>query len=236
MTTFALVHGGYHGPWCWERLTPLLEQAGHEVVTMDVPLEDSTATFDTYADVVCAAIDDCDRDTVLVGHSYAGNIIPLVAARRPLRHLVYLCAMVPEVGRSLVEQLTDTPAMLTPAYEQGLSALDEQMCQRWVDLDIAGEVFYGDCDADVAKVALDRLRPQSVKPALYPSSLAEHPEVSTTYVMCSDDRMLRPEWSRAAVSRLLTAELIELPGDHSPMLSRPAVLADLLCGLTAASD
>ena len=56
MTTFALVHGGYHGAWCWERLTPLLQQAGHGVVTMDLPLEDSTATFDTYADVVCAAL------------------------------------------------------------------------------------------------------------------------------------------------------------------------------------
>ena len=58
MATFALVHGGYHGPWCWERLTPFLQQAGHHVVTMDLPLEDSTATFDTYADVVCAALDD----------------------------------------------------------------------------------------------------------------------------------------------------------------------------------
>lgn len=231
MTTFALVHGGYHGPWCWEQLAPLLQQAGHDVVTMDLPLEDSTATFDTYADVVTAALDGRGNDIVLVGHSYAGNTIPLVAGRRPLRHLVYLCAMIPEVGRSLVDQLTDTPTMLTPAYEQGLSALDEQMCQRWIDLDIAGEVFYGDCDAEVTKAALDRLRPQSVSPALYPTSLAEHPGVPTTYIVCADDQMLRPEWSRDAVSRLLAADLVELPGDHSPMLSRPAVLADILLRL-----
>ena len=56
---------------------------------------------------------------MLVGHSYAGNTIPLVAARRPLRHLVFLCAMIPDVGRSLAEQLTDKPEMLNPAYEQG---------------------------------------------------------------------------------------------------------------------
>jgi hypothetical protein len=58
MTTFALVHGGYHGAWCWEQLTPLLKQAGHHVVVMDLPLEDGAATFDTYADVVCAALAD----------------------------------------------------------------------------------------------------------------------------------------------------------------------------------
>jgi pimeloyl-ACP methyl ester carboxylesterase len=57
MTTFALVHGAWHGAWCWEQLTPLLQQAGHDVVAMDLPSEDGRATFDTYADVVCAALD-----------------------------------------------------------------------------------------------------------------------------------------------------------------------------------
>ena len=99
MTTFALVHGGYHGAWCWEQLTPLLQEAGHGVVTMELPLEDSTATFDTYADIVCAALDDCDDDIVLVGHSYAGNTIPLVAARRPLRHRHACCRGCPARSR-----------------------------------------------------------------------------------------------------------------------------------------
>ena len=230
MTTFALVHGGYHGSWCWERLTPLLQQAGDDVVTMDLPLEDGTATFNTYADVVCAALDGCDGDVVLVGHSYAGNTIPLVAARRPLRHLVFLCAMIPDVGRSLADQLGDKPEMLNPAYEQGLSEPDEQLRQEWTDLDIARQVFYNDCDELIAQDALSRLRPQSAYPALFPFSLAEHPGVPTTYIVCSDDQMLRPEWSRQAVRERLTAELIELPGGHSPMLSRPAELADVLLG------
>ena len=89
MTTFALVHGGWHGAWCWDLLTPLLEEAGHGVVTMDLPAGDGSATFDTYADVVCAAIDGCD-DVVLVGHAMNGSAAALVAARRPVRHVVYL--------------------------------------------------------------------------------------------------------------------------------------------------
>jgi pimeloyl-ACP methyl ester carboxylesterase len=231
MTTFALVHGGYHGAWCWEQLTPLLRQAGHHVVVMDLPLEDGAATFDTYADVVCAALADSGNDVVLVGHSYAGNTIPLVAARRPVRHLVYLCAMIPDIGRSLAEQLADKPEMLNPAFERGLSMPDEQLCQGWADLDIAREVFYGDCDEQSAQAALGRLRPQSIHPAIQPCSLAEHPRVSTTYIVCSDDQMLRPEWSRKAAGERLTAELIELPGHHSPFYSRPSVLADVLLGL-----
>jgi hypothetical protein len=58
VTTFALVHGAWHGAWCWERLTPILQQAGHGVVAMDLPIEDCSASFDTYADVVCVALDD----------------------------------------------------------------------------------------------------------------------------------------------------------------------------------
>jgi pimeloyl-ACP methyl ester carboxylesterase len=212
-------------------LTPLLEQAGHDVVVMDLPLEDGTATFDTYADVVCAALADSGDDVVLVGHSYAGNTIPLVAARRPLRHLVYLCAMIPDIGRSLAEQLSDEPDMLNPVYVDGLSALDEQLRQGWTDLDAAREVFYGDCSEQIAQAAINRLRPQSVYPAIQPCSLAEHPTVPTTYIVCKDDQMLRPKWSRWAVRERLTAELVELPGGHSPFYSRPAVLAGVLLGL-----
>ncbi|MDT5329103.1 MAG: hypothetical protein QOF31_400 [Mycobacterium sp.] len=231
MTTFALVHGAWHGAWCWERLTPLLNQAGHEVVAMDLPTEDGAATFDTYADVVCAALDGCDDDVVLVGHSYGGNTVPLVAVRRPIRHLVYLCAMIPDIGRSLFDQFSDELEMLNPVYEQGLSMPDEQLRQVWTDLDIACAMFYGDCDEPTTKAALDRIRPQSAYPAILPSSLAEFPAVKTTYIVCSGDQILRPEWSRRTARERLTAELIELPGHHSPFYSRPSVLADVLLGL-----
>ena len=231
MTTFALVHGAWHGAWCWERLSPLLQQAGHDVVTMDLPSEDGAATFDTYADVVCAALAGRDDDVVLVGHSYGGNTVPLVAARRPVRHLVYLCAMIPDVGRSLFDQIGDELEMLNPLYEQGLSIPDEQLRQVWADLDIARSMFYGDCDEPTTQAAIDRLRPQSAFPAIQPSSLAEHPSVPTTYIVCNEDQILRPAWSRHTARERLDADLVELPGDHSPFYSRPAVLADVLLGL-----
>jgi len=231
MATYALVHGAWHGAWCWERLTPLLHAAGHDVVAMDLPSEDGSATFDTYADVVCEALDGHD-DVVLVGHSYNGNTIPLVAARRPVRHLVYLCAMVPDIGRSVFDQMSDELEMLNPvAYEQGLSAPDEQLRQVWTDVDLACAMFYGDCDEQTTKAAIDRLQPQSAYPAILPSSLTEFPPVPTTYVVCSEDQILRPEWSRQTARERLGADLIELPGDHSPFYSRTEVLAEVLLGL-----
>jgi hypothetical protein len=154
-----------------------------------------------------------------------------VAVRRPIRHLVYLCAMIPDIGRSLFDQFSDELEMLNPVYEQGLSMPDEQLRQVWTDLDIACAMFYGDCDEPTTKAALDRIRPQSAYPAILPSSLAEFPAVKTTYIVCSGDQILRPEWSRRTARERLTAELIELPGHHSPFYSRPSVLADVLLGL-----
>ena len=111
----------------------LLQQAGHGVVAMDLPIEDNSATFDTYADVVCAALDGCSDDLILVGHSYAGSVIPLVAARRAVRHLVYVCAYVPDIGRSLADQLSDEPELVNPACYQALKA-DAQSRMVWCDL------------------------------------------------------------------------------------------------------
>jgi hypothetical protein len=112
-----------------------------------------------------------------------------------------------------------------------LSVPDEQLRQVWSDIDIACAMFYGECDEQTTKAALDRLRSQSAYPAIQPCSLAEFPDVQTTYVVCSDDQILRPEWSRRTARERIGAELIELPGDHSPFYSRPSVLADVLLGL-----
>jgi len=89
---------------------------------MDLPCEDGTATFEAYAEVVVRTLEaEALEEVVVVGHSLAGLTIALVAARRPVSRLIYLCALVPIPGRSLVEQLGIEPDTLRPGYEAGLS-------------------------------------------------------------------------------------------------------------------
>jgi pimeloyl-ACP methyl ester carboxylesterase len=227
MATFALVHGAWHGAWCWERLTPFLQQAGHHVVAMDLPIEDGSASFDTHADVVCDALAGRDGDVVLVGHSYGGLVIPLVAARRPIRHLVYVCAYAPDIGRSLHDQLRHAPDALNEAVYKGLK-LDEQGRYLWVDDGLARTLVYADCDEPTAIAAIKRLRPPSPNANPLPCSLTELPAVPCTSVVCADDQCLGVEWAKRVARDRLGADLIELPGSHSPFLSRPRVLADVL--------
>lgn len=228
VTTFALVHGSWHGAWCWELLTPLLQQEGHAVVTMDLPCDDGSASFETYADVVCAALVGCDDDVVLVGHSLAGSTVALVAARRPVLHVVYLCALVPDIGRSVFGQWRDEPDMINPAYAKALSEPDAQTRTTWVDLELTRAILCADCDEPTAKAALNRLRPQARYPYTVTFQLAEFPSVSCTSVVCTDDQLVGPDWSRRVARDRLGAKLIELPGSHSPFLSRPSALADVL--------
>jgi pimeloyl-ACP methyl ester carboxylesterase len=227
VSTFALVHGAWHGAWCWERLMPELEARGHRVVAPDLPSDDPAATFVTYADVVEDSLAGED-DIVLVGHSLAGNTVPLVAARRPVSRIVYLCAVVPIPGRSFNEQSRIEPDTFIRGYQAGLIADDEGR-SSWADEDMARQTFFADCDERDARAAFERLRPQATAPYDVPCPIDEFPAAPCTYVLCTEDRIVNPDWSRRVARERLDAELVELPGSHSPFLSRPAALAEVLC-------
>jgi len=225
--TFGLVHGAWHRAASWARLVSALEADGHVAIAVDLPCDDPGATFETYADTVAQSLRDHD-DLVLVGHSLAGHTIPLVAARLPVRHLVFLCALIAQPGRSLVDQLTADPDMLLPEYVSGLSEPDERGLYHWTDRDLAIDVMYADCDPADAKRAVADLRPQALGPYTVACPLDAIPAVEWTYVLCSEDRLVNPAWSRRAARERLDVQAIELPGSHSPFISRPGDLARLL--------
>jgi len=198
---------------------------------MDLPSDDPDATFETYADVVAAHLDSgAGDDTILVGHSLAGLTIPLVPQRHAVARLVYLCGLVPSPGSSFVEQLAGGE-MLNPAYVEGLSEPDSEGRRRWADPVRAREIMYADCDDADVEAATRRLRPQAPTPYAEARPLRGFPDVPSAYVCCADDHLVRPEWSRWAAKERLDAELVELPGSHSPFLSRPGALASELHAL-----
>jgi pimeloyl-ACP methyl ester carboxylesterase len=196
---------------------------------MDLPVDDSSQSFEDYADVVCDAVTDVDGDElVVVGHSLAGQTVPLVAARRPIRRLVYLCAMPPIPGKPFAQQMADEAEMLDPDYPKGLGEKDSDGRRAWVDLELARFHLFGDCDNEIVTSAFARLRPQAPHPYRVPCSLAVMPAVPATYVTCREDRMVNPHWSRRIAPDWLSADVVEMPGSHSPFFSRPEALAALL--------
>ena len=226
--TFGLVHGAWHGAWCWNRVIPLLEQGGHRCVAVELPAEDADADLTRYAEIVADALGDAD-DVVLVGHSLGGATIPLVASRRPVLRLVFLCALLPHPGGSATDRYTSEAVFV--AGFGGNTATLEDGASYWPDAAAARRCLFHDCtDAD-AGWAFSRLRPQAAAPRLERWPVDALPDVERVSILCRDERCISPEWSRRVSRELLGVEAVELDGGHSPFLSRPAELVHTLDSL-----
>jgi pimeloyl-ACP methyl ester carboxylesterase len=113
MASFVLVHGAWHGGWCWLRVARLLRDAAHEVYTPTLTglgerahLAGPETDLETHVQDVVGVLEAEElRQVILVGHSYAGMVITGAAGRAAnrLSHLVYLDAFVPEIGRALLD-------------------------------------------------------------------------------------------------------------------------------------
>jgi pimeloyl-ACP methyl ester carboxylesterase len=229
MATFGLVHGAQHGGWCWERLVPELEARGHGAVAVDLPADDPDATISTYADCVADALVG-HHDVVLVGHSLGSLTIPVVARRRPVRRLVFLCSVPTGPGPPID---ADLASMVTPGFAAASRTIDGAGRESLAG-DDAIVVWYDDCTPEDAQWAVARLRPQSRRPLTEPTPLDRWPDVPVSVVLARDDRCVNMEWAVAAATARTGEPPILLPGGHSPFLSRPGRLADVLSGLAPA--
>jgi pimeloyl-ACP methyl ester carboxylesterase len=224
-----LIHGAYFGAWVWERVVPELERLDHRATAIDLPINQRGVGAATYARAVVAGM-DWDEPAVVVAHSMAGLVAPLVAAERPVRRMIFLAAFLPAPGMSANEQRA--AERMEPPVTPTTSQWTDLGGDLWgIGPDTARELFMDDAPADVVAAAVARLRPQCYEVMAEVTPLQAWPAVPSSYVVCRDDRAIDPEWGRRASRDRLGVEAVEIPGAHSPMLTRPAELASLLDGL-----
>ncbi|HLF42300.1 MAG TPA: alpha/beta hydrolase [Acidimicrobiia bacterium] len=222
---FVLVHGAYHGAWCWDLVANELTQRGQRVVTVDLPIDDPDAGLLAYRDSILQAAEGLESP-VVVGHSMGGAIIPLVAESRPISRLVFLSAFVPSPGRSLNQLRASEPLETYRLTNVEFHDLGNRV---WtIGAATARELFFHDVSDELASWAQQLLRPQSYGVFDEASPLRAWPDVSSAYIVCGQDRALDPEWSRATARDRLGVTAIELSGGHSPFLARPVELASAL--------
>lgn len=233
MASFVFVHGSWHGAWCWDKLVPLLRDAGHEALAIDLPAhgEDRTSAFRAslarYSKRVLEAVAACSQKPIVVGHSMGGMAITKAAMDAPgeAAALVYVCAFVPLPGESVAGLAREDPGSLivdsTRIGARGISVIPEA----------AADLFYNECSEEVAAWAIERLCSDPWRPLIEKLTGKSIPVLPRAYIECTEDRAVSLERQRSMASRTPFDEVVTLETDHSPFLSMPAEFAHLLDGL-----
>lgn len=237
MSTYVLIHGAWHGGWCWKKLIPLLEKEGHTIVVPDLPGhgEDKTPiaeiTLQAYADLVCQILDEQAEPVILVGHSMGGAVITQTAEYRPekIKKLVYLTGFLLQNGEfplKLAEP--DTEALVLPnlimSEDESYATLKEEALK---------EVFYADCSDEDVAFAKSQLVPQATAPLGTPVNTTEENfgRVSRVYIACSRDKAISPSIQEQMYTALPCENVITLDTSHSPFFSAPEELANHLLSI-----
>jgi pimeloyl-ACP methyl ester carboxylesterase len=224
--TVVLVHGAWHGAWCWSEVQRRLDDAGIANIAVDNPsVSDSAATLYDDADNVRATLDRIDGPVLLVGHSYGGAVITDAGSHPAVRHLVYLTAFALDDGETIMEN--DLVGGVGSALEAAVR-IDEAVTT--LDPALAVPALYHDCDAKTQQDAVSQLRPQSLASFGCPPRAAAWREKPSTYVVCSDDQGVPLALQRSIAARCTS--VVELDASHSPFLSTPERLAALLVELS----
>jgi pimeloyl-ACP methyl ester carboxylesterase len=237
VSTYVLVHGSWHGAWCWEKVVPLLEQAGHNVVAPDLPGlgQDQTppgdVTLDSWTDFLCDMLDEQDEPVMLVGHSRGGLNITQAAERRPdgIKRLVYLCAFLPRDGESVLGLISSEPdnqilPNLLPSDDATAASFRK---------DALAEVFFNDCSDEDVEWAVSKVTPEPLAPASSPvaTSDANFGRVPRSYIECLQDHAVPPALQKRMYEASPCDPVITMNSSHSPFISQPAELAGHLLSL-----
>jgi pimeloyl-ACP methyl ester carboxylesterase len=222
-----LVHGADADGSCWSKVIPILQDAGHSVVAVQLPL---TSIADDAA-TARRAIDKFDAPVVVVGHSFGGVVITQAAHNASnVSALVYIAAFAPDASESAADLVGRFPALESGKYivvdKNGFFAFPQDQFPR---------LFAQDVDPIEARVLAVVQGPADAARFPFksgPPAWREHP---SWYLVAEADGIINPDLERWMAQRI-DAKTTSVPGaSHAVMVSRPREVANVILAAASAA-
>jgi len=231
---YMLIHGAYHGAWCWRNVTPTFRKLGHTVYTPTLTglgerahLLTSQTSLETFIEDIAQVFKYEDlNDVILVGHSFAGSVLSAIADRLPdrLRHLVYLDALILNSGESSADR---SPDRIEVYRQQALASGDG------LSIPPASPEHYGIADPEQVEWYESKLTPHPLQ-TYYDKLYLKNPlgnGIPATYIACSKPYFASTEKSREIAQHMQGWDYLEIPTAHNAMSLMPEELTKLLLSI-----
>jgi pimeloyl-ACP methyl ester carboxylesterase len=228
-SNIVLVHGAWSDGSVWSKVIPILMNAGHQVIAVQMPLHslnDDVAT-------VKRAIDHIGGPVTLVGHSYGGFVITNAAYNNPnVTGLVYIAALAPDEGETGNDFFEGLPEEFSKTFFE--SIVSDSAGYLYFNPDKFRESFAQDVDPTEANIWATVQKPTNQSLTAEKSGPPAWKQLPTWYQVSENDRLIPPDIQRLFAERM-NATTLSLNSSHASLLSHPDDIAELILNATNGS-
>ena len=238
MKQFLLLHGSWHGAWCWHKIVPRIQAAGHAAVAIDLPGRGRAAavpalvSLGRMVDAAEAAL-PAQGKTVVVVHSRNGIVASALAERVPERieRTIYLASFMLPSGRRVLDYLPDRHAMMAGNVKISRLGMWDRLNPQ-----VYREALYADCSDDDIALCRSLLVREPLRPALTKLKLTEarYGRVPRAYIRLTEDNAVSLPLQDRLLSESSVDRVETLKASHSAYFSQPDQLTQTILKLSAA--
>lgn len=223
-TNIVLVHGGWADGSSWGKVISILKNAGHRIIAVQLPLHSLADDVKT----VKRAVELIGGPTILVGHSYGGEVITNAAYNNPnVTGLVYIAAFAPDEGQSL------STFVDAKDFPQGFLVLDSEGL-AYINSDMFHDRFAKDVDVNEADIMAAAQKPFNASIFAEKSGPPAWKQLPTWYQISDSDLMIPPDAQRQ-FAKQMNATTISINASHASHVSHPDEIAKLILDATKGS-